>query len=53
MSEKVIPEAAAAIHKGISTLKDHNVFEEVRDEGQDFIESKWIVMEKSLMENRW
>ena len=46
MSENALHQVAETKHREISNLKDHNVFEEVDDEGQDFIESKWIVTEK-------
>ena len=42
---------AEAKHREISNLKDH-VFEEVDDEGQEFIDSKWIVTEKIIDEER-
>ena len=51
MSDSVIHEVAEAKHREICNLKDHNVFEEVHDEGQVFIASKWTVTEKLLMEN--
>ena len=46
MSDSVIHEVAEAKHREIINLKNHNVFEKVDDEGQEFIESKWIVTEK-------
>ena len=52
VSDSVIHEVAEARHREISNLKDHNVFEEVKDERQAFIESQWIVTEKkSLIKN--
>ena len=47
MSDSVIHEVAEAKQREISNLKDHNVSEEVDDEGQEFIESKWTVTEKN------
>ena len=47
----IINEIVEAKHREISNLKDHNVLEEVDDERQEFIESKWIVTEKLLMKN--
>ena len=44
MSDSVIHEVAEAKHREIINFKDHNVFEEVDDGGQEFIESKWIVI---------
>ena len=35
----------------LQNLKDNNVYEEVEDKGQEFIETKWIVSEKSAEGN--
>ena len=35
----------------LQNLKDNNVYEVVEDNGQEFIETKWIVTEKSMDEN--
>ena len=36
ISDSVIHEVAEVKHREISNLKDHNVFEELDDEGQEF-----------------
>ena len=51
MSDSVIQDVAEAKHREISNLNNRNVFEQVDDEGQEFIESKWIVTKQSLMVN--
>ena len=53
MSQSVVHEVPETKHREISNLKDHNVFEKVDNEGQEFIESKWILTKKSLMEKEW
>ena len=46
MSKHGTPEVNEAKQMEVKNLMDYNVFEEVKDEGQETIGSRWIVTEK-------
>ena len=46
VSEHWRPEVKAAKRNEIQNLKDYETFEEVKDEGQETIGSRWVITEK-------
>ena len=49
VSKHGTPEVKEAKKTEVSNLLDYDVFEEVKDEGQEIIGSRWVVTEKKNM----
>ena len=52
VSEHGTPEVKEAKMAEVNNLLDYDVFEEVKDEGQETIGSRWVVTAKKIMMDR-